>query len=359
MLKPVVAADARVSVGPLCLTSGAVLPDVTVAFASYGRLDPDGRNAILVTHGYTASHHMLAHGDGVAEGSWAPLIGPGKPLDTDRYLVVCSNMLGSSYGTTGPASTDPRTGRPYGLTFPEIDFADIVEVQRRLLVHLGVKHLRAVVGPSYGGFQALQWALDHPSWVDAIGVVLSGPYFPRTEQTDLAALDAHLASDPVWCQGTYPAPGEMQATLRTLRIQTLKAYGMEAVLADQGLQGQAKTQRLEAMAGAWAREFDPAALQVLLRAGLRFDVRARLPEIKARVLHVIANTDTLFPPNDQHRSELAGVGSPSPVHYLEIDTPYGHTASGPAHEQWGDALRQLLQDRQRDRFVDVSQRGVG
>ncbi|MEY2684137.1 MAG: Homoserine O-acetyltransferase, partial [Pseudomonadota bacterium] len=187
MLKPVVAADARVSVGPLCLTSGAVLPDVTVAFASYGRLDPDGRNAILVTHGYTASHHMLAHGDGVAEGSWAPLIGPGKPLDTDRYLVVCSNMLGSSYGTTGPASTDPLTGRPYGLSFPEIDFADIVEVQRRLLVHLGVKHLRAVVGPSYGGFQALQWALDHPSWVDAIGVVLSGPYFPRTEQTDLAA----------------------------------------------------------------------------------------------------------------------------------------------------------------------------
>lgn len=342
MVTPFVALATQVPIGPLPLSGGTVLPEVTVACACYGRLAPGGRNAILVTHGYTANHHMLAHGEGVAEGSWAPLIGPGKPLDTNRYFVVCSNMLGASHGTTGPASTDPRTGQPYGFGFPEISFADIVEAQRRLLVRLGVAHLRAVVGPSYGGFQALQWALDHPGWVDAIGVVVSGPYFPRTGQTDLAALDALLASDPAWRRGTYPAPGEMRSTLRALRLQTLKAYGMEAVLADQGLQGQARAQRLDVLADAWARDFDPGALRVLLKAGLRFDVRDRLADIKADVLHVIASTDTLFPPNGLGRSDLAGAGGGRPVTYLEIDTPYGHTASGPAHAQWAEALRQLL-----------------
>lgn len=108
------AASQRLSVGPLALAKGARLHDVEVAYATYGRLAPDGRNAILATHGYTASHLMLAHGAGVAEGSWAPLIGPGKPLDTDRYFIVCSNMLGSSYGTTGPGSIDAATGAPYG-----------------------------------------------------------------------------------------------------------------------------------------------------------------------------------------------------------------------------------------------------
>ncbi|RYF55451.1 MAG: alpha/beta fold hydrolase, partial [Comamonadaceae bacterium] len=170
--------DALHRLGPLRLQSGAVLPEVDVAYATYGRLAPGGDNAILVTHGYTASHRMLAHGDGVAEGSWAPLIGPGRVLDTDRYFIVCSNMLGSCYGSTGPASIDPRTGRVYGPDFPDITLQDIVQVQHQLLQHLGVQRLRAVVGPSYGGFQALQWALDHPDRIDAIAAVVSAPFMP-------------------------------------------------------------------------------------------------------------------------------------------------------------------------------------
>lgn len=332
--------DARLSIGPYALHSGVELPEVTVAYATYGRLAPDGRNAILATHGYTASHQMLAHGTGVAEGSWAPLIGPSKPLDTDRFFVVCSNILGSSYGTTGPASIDPRSGRPYGYDFPDISFADIVGVQRRLLERLGVRHLRAVVGPSYGGFQALQWAVDHADMVDAIGVIASGPFFARNAYTDLDVLEAQLGADPAWRTGAYPQPGRMHATLHALRTQTLMTYGMDAVLQDQGLDAAARAQRIDAMADSWAREFDPGALVVLLKAGLAFDVRARLAQIRADVLHVIASTDTLFPPSASHTSDLAGVAGA--LRYVEMQTPYGHTATGPAHALWSDALRQLI-----------------
>src|SRR6478672_1876852 len=130
------------------LQHGGVLPAVRLAYASRGRLAPDGRNAILVTHGYTSGPQMIAPGVTSAEGAWSTLIGPGAPLDTDRYFVLCSNMLGSSFGSTNAASIDPRTGRPYGAAFPRITVADIVRAQRRLLDGLGVRHLRAVIGPS-------------------------------------------------------------------------------------------------------------------------------------------------------------------------------------------------------------------
>nr|WP_283771274.1 alpha/beta fold hydrolase [Acidovorax sp. CCYZU-2555] len=343
MIHPVNESDARISIGPFALGSGYLLPEVTVAYATHGRLAADGRNAILVTHGYTASHQMLAHGAGVAEGSWAPLIGPGKPLDTERFFIVCSNILGSSYGTTGPASTDPRSGRPYGHDFPDITFTDIVGVQRRLLERLGVRHLRAVVGPSYGGFQALQWAVDHADMVDAIGVIASAPFFPRNEYTDLGVLQAQLGADPAWRAAAYPGRGQMRATLHALRVKTLMTYGMDAVLQDQGLDAAARAQRIAAMADGWARDFDPGSLVVLLKAGLAFDVRARLHEIRADVLHVIASTDTLFPPNEEHASDLVVPGAK--LRYVEMDTPYGHTATGPAHALWSDALRELLDHR--------------
>jgi homoserine acetyltransferase len=144
------------------LQRGNVLPEVTIAYATRGELAPDGRNAVLVTHGYTSGQRMIEAGAGSSEGAWSTLIGPGAPIDTDRCFVVCSNMLGSSYGSTNAASRDPCTGRPYGSRFPHITLTDIVTAQHRLLGHLGVRHLRAVAGPSYGGFQAFQWAVTSP-----------------------------------------------------------------------------------------------------------------------------------------------------------------------------------------------------
>src|ERR1700739_1783887 len=107
------------------LTLGDRLPEVTLAYVTRGRLAPDGRNAILVTHGYTSGPRMIEAGVASSEGAWSMLVGPGAPIDTDRYFVVCSNMLGSSYGSTNAASIDPRTGRPYGSSFPKITVTDI------------------------------------------------------------------------------------------------------------------------------------------------------------------------------------------------------------------------------------------
>lgn len=325
----------------MALPSGATLPAVDVAFSVYGELAADGRNAILVTHGYTASHRMLAHGDGVAEGSWAPLIGPGRVLDTTRYFIVCTNMLGSCYGTTGPASIDPRTGRPYGPDFPDITLQDIVAVQRALLQHLGVRHLRLIVGPSYGGFQALQWALDHPDEVDAIAPVVSAPWLPPSPHMDLPTLTAAFAADPAWNGGRYHDGPGVRDTLARLRVATLEAYGMEEVLKAQGLDGDAIRHKIDAMARAWAGEFDAHALIVLLKAARAFDVRAQLHRLRSDVLHVVASSDSLFPP-DAVRGSLAPADGSRPVRYLEMDTRFGHQASGPAHAQWSGALAELL-----------------
>jgi len=340
---PHTAVEFRQALGSLQLQSGATLPAVEVAYAAYGRLALDGSNAILVTHGYTASHRMLAHGDGVAEGSWAPLIGPGRVLDTQRYFIVCSNMLGSCYGTTGPASIDPRTGQPYGKGFPDITLQDIVEVQHRLLSHLGVRRLRAVVGPSYGGFQALQWALDHPDWVEAVAAIVSAPYLPMSPHMDLAALRMALAADPGWNDGDYHLQqGGVQATLCRLREATLQAYGMDEVLRAQGLEAQVRARQIAGMARAWAGEFDAHALVVLLKAALAFDVRPELRRLQCPVLHVTASSDSLFPP-EEVSGTLAGVGGAPHAEYLEMPTLFGHQASGPAHALWSPALRKLLE----------------
>ena len=133
--------------------SGTVMPDVTIAYETYGTLAPDGRNAVLLTHGYTSSQHMAGRsGANGAEGSWDGLVGPGKAIDTDRLFVVSSNMLGSSYGSTNPAQVNPKTGKAYGSDFPTITLVDIVNAQKALLDSLGVKHLVAVAGPSFGGY---------------------------------------------------------------------------------------------------------------------------------------------------------------------------------------------------------------
>lgn len=159
------------------LELGGSLPKARLAYEAYGKLAPDGRNAVLLTHGFTSSHHAAGRNpeNGNAPGWWNGLVGPGKAIDTDRLYVVASNMLGSSYGSTNAKDIDPATGKPYGPTFPDITVSDIIGLQKRMLDHLGVKHLAAVAGNSYGGFQAFQWAVDHPDFMDAIVPVVTAP----------------------------------------------------------------------------------------------------------------------------------------------------------------------------------------
>src|SRR5213593_2174487 len=181
------------------LESGQVLPEMTLAYETYGRLAPDGRNAVLVTHGFTSSAHAAGKytPEDRAAGSWDGLIGPGKAIDTNRYFVVSSNMLGSSYGSTGPPSTNPATGKPYGPDFPDITVRDIVAAQRLLLSALGVTHLVAVAGPSYGGFQAFQWAVSYPNFMYGIVAVVTAPKM-RTDMEQVEAMVRRFAVDPNW-----------------------------------------------------------------------------------------------------------------------------------------------------------------
>jgi homoserine O-acetyltransferase/O-succinyltransferase len=145
------------------LQSGVVMPEVTIAYRTVGMLSPSRDNAVLITHGNTSGPQMIDPDGSTGEGSWNTLVGPGHAVDTNRYFAICPNMLGSSYGSTNAASIDPRTGKRYGPDFPAITVKDIVATQRLLLDSLGIEKLVAIVGPSYGGFQAFQWAVDYPT----------------------------------------------------------------------------------------------------------------------------------------------------------------------------------------------------
>ncbi len=311
------------------LHNSEVLPEVTIAYCTRGRLAADGRNAVLVTHGYTSGHRMIEAGAGSSEGSWNQLVGPGAPIDTDRCFVVCSNMLGSSYGSTNAASRDPRTGRPYGSRFPHITVADIVTAQHRLLEHLGVRHLRAVVGPSYGGFQAFQWAVTFPDAMNGIVPVVSSP---RAQSRDrVATLLARFEQNPNWRGGDYYDTSGMFDSLLALRVETLKRYGMNASEAE-----------ITRIASVWANEFDANSLLILGRAMEQYDVTPELHRIRVPVLYVLSRTDELFPPSlapgvmDDLRK--AGVDAS----YFEIDSDKGHLASGADAAKWAPALRQFM-----------------
>ena len=328
------------SIGAFSLASGQVLPQVDVAYVSFGQLNARGDNAILVTHGYTSGPSMLTPGHLVAEGSWASMVGPGQVFDTDKYFIVCSNMLGSSFGTTGPASINPATGKPWGLDFPAISIEDIVGVQHRLLTQLGVTHLRAVVGPSYGGWQALQWALSYPDMVDAVGSLCSGLRRPA----DLSSQGTRdkLAQSPQWHGGRYYEHGGMYETLFEMRRQTLRNYGLERLYADRLPDPQERQAAMDAPCHDWASKFDPCSLVVLGAAAERIDIRHRVGEIRARTLFMICTTDAVFPPNEDVTRLVKSI--PAPTRYVEIDSPYGHMASGVEWKRLQPDLRWMLGD---------------
>jgi homoserine O-acetyltransferase len=322
------------------LASGDILPEVTLAYVARGRLAPDGRNAILVTHGYTSGPRMIEPGVASSEGAWSTLVGPGAPIDTERYFVVCSNMLGSSYGSTNAASLDPRTGRPYGSTFPTLTVVDIVTAQKRLLEHLGVTHLRAVVGPSYGGFQAFQWAVTFPDFMDGVAPVVTSPLPPQSDRVE--GLLKWFEPDPNWNGGDYYDKGGVHGTLTALRVDTLTRYGMAASLSERFPDPAARDAELRRIAAAWADVFDANSLFILGDAMATYDVAKDYAQIKVPVLYVLSRTDALFPPS-LAPGVMAGLRAAGvDAAYVEIDSEHGHLASGADAGKWAPALRAFI-----------------
>jgi len=332
------------------LENGAVLPEVTLAYETYGTLAPNGRNAVLATHGYTSSHHLAGRygASGVAKGhkpgdvgNWDKLIGPGKALDTDKLFVVSSNMLGSSYGSTSPATINPATGKPYGPDFPRVGVGDIVRAQKLLLDYLGVQHLIAVAGPSYGGYQAFQWAITYPDFMRGIVAVVTAPKNMRPPDATEKLIE-QLAEDPNWNGGWYYDRGGVTRVLTKMRIATLKLYGIEARLAPEYPDAAAREAEILKVAEPWAQNFDANSLVVLRRALETFDTTPQFGSIRAKVLYAISRTDKLFPPSIapgvMQGLKAAGVDA----RYYEIDSELGHSASGLDGEKWALALQDFV-----------------
>jgi homoserine O-acetyltransferase len=334
----------------LALESGVVLPELTLAYETYGTLAPGGRNAVLITHGFTSSHHAAGtyrpggapKGVGEADvGSWDKLIGPGKAIDTDKLFVVSSNMLGSSYGSTNPAATNPKTGKPYGPDFPRIAVADIVKAQKLLVDSLGITHMVAVAGPSYGGFQAFQWAVQYPGMMDGIVPVVTAPKAASGPEPTNAMI-AQLAKDPNWNGGWYYGKGGVPTVMTQIRVATLKRYGIEAQLAEKFPDPAAREAAIVKAAEPWVNSFDANSMVVLRRALETFDTTPQLGRIKARVLYVISRTDALFPPSIVPGVMQALKDAGVDARYFEIDSELGHLASGPEGDKWSPALRAFM-----------------
>ncbi len=274
-------------------------------------------------------------------GWWDGLIGPGKAIDTDRYFVVSSNMLGSSFGSTGPASVNPGTGKPYGPDFPDITLRDIIGAQKLLLDSLGVRHLVAVAGPSYGGYQAFQWAVTYPTFMRGIVPVVSAPKGSGGDAA-VKTLQDRFATDPNWKGGWHYERGGIFPTLLEVRIETLTRYGQDAALARTIADPAQRAARLRQIAEIWARRFDPNSMVTLRKAAVRYDAERDFSRIRAKVLYVLSRTDKLFPPSiaSAVMDKLARAGVDAT--YFEIDTELGHSASGPEWATWAPTLKDFL-----------------
>jgi homoserine O-acetyltransferase len=323
------------------LEKGGELASLAVAYETYGTLNEAGDNGVLVCHGYTNNQH--AAGD--SKGWFSGLIGPGKAVDTNRYFVVATNMLGSAFGSTGPQSINPASNMPYGLDFPDITVGDMVNGQIRLLDNLGVKQLAAVIGNSFGGHLAFHWATTHPEKMRAIVVVVSA-IKGRGDQATVDALLEKFGQCPGWNGGQYygheKEAGVYDEMLKT-RIQTLKQYGYDnKIREDVGDQPDIIEQELVKLAVPWAEQFDANSLIVLRKAAIQFDARPNVANMKAPLLYVLSRSDNLFPPSiaPDTIKMLRDVGVDA--RFFELDSDNGHRAPSVDWPGWTDELEAFL-----------------
>jgi homoserine O-acetyltransferase len=324
------------------LECGVSLPELDVAYEAYGELNDEASNAIVVLHGTTSTHHAA----GIVtrdrrKGWWDRVIGPGKLFDTDHYCVIAPNMLGSSYGSTGPASTDPATGRPYGTSFPDVTLADMVRSQQLMLQSLGVEKLVAVAGQSIGGLLAFQWAVTCPDFMSGVIATDCGPKNLFRTKDSLPVLVDELSGDPNWRGGDYYESGGLEDAMTKLRIKTLKSYQFEDTLQD--VPDPAERRKiLEETAREWAHEFDPNSLIALMKALTRYNVENELNRIKAKFFYVLADTDEFYPAeigaDTIDKLSRAGVDAG----FLEIQSLLGHYATTEEPEKWVPAARAFL-----------------
>ncbi len=335
---------------PVSLASGRTLPRVRIAYETYGSLDSDGANALLVCHALSGDAHVAGHlGSPTGRlGWWDQMVGPGKTFDTDRLFVVCSNVLGGCSGTTGPGDVDPDSGRTYGLHFPLVTIEDMVDVQKRLLDALGVKRLAGVVGGSMGGMQALAWAKRYPEMVGSVIAIATTPRLGAQAIAFNEVGRVAIVEDPGFAGGEYlerdvqPDSGLAIARMvghitylsdssmrekfgRRLRERTdyafdfIREFEVQSYLAHQGRR--------------FVERFDANTYLYMTKAMDYFDLTgdapslaAALAEVEARFLVLSFSSDWLFPTYQSRELVTALHANDTEVTFAEIESPYGHDA---------------------------------
>lgn len=345
---------------PLWLQSGEVLPGFTLAYETYGRPNANASNAILVLHGLSGD----AHAAGVyapedeKPGWWDLLIGPGKTLDTDRFWVISSNVLGSCKGSTGPGSINPATGQPYAMTFPFVTIPDMVTAQKRLLDHLGVEKLHTAIGGSLGGFQALQWSLQFPELVERVVCIASGPQLSAQGIGFNAVGRQAILQDPEWRGGNYYKSDTRIRGLAVARMLAHITYLSEEMLSLKfGRQLHenppeskfAVESYLEYQGKKFSESFDANSYLYLTRAMDNFDVTAATGDMQTTFEKVLAqylvisfSSDWLFPSESSRRMAEAIRASGKSAEFAEIQTPHGHDAFLVKNPAMEDRIRAFI-----------------
>ena len=335
---------------PLLLACGRTLSTYSLMVETYGTLNADKSNAVLVCHALNASHHLAGvyAGQPKSQGWWDNMVGPGKPLDTNRFFVIGVNNLGSCFGSTGPSSMNPETGKPYGASFPFVTVQDWVNAQVRLADRLGIHKFAAVMGGSLGGMQALQWSLSYPDRVAHCMVIASAPKLSAQNIAFNEVARQAIVSDPDFHGGNYYEHGVVpKRGLRLARMighitylsgddmsekfgrnlsNTDYTYGLEADFQVESY--------LRYQGDKFASYFDANTYLLITKALDYFDparhtegdLTQALKQVQAKFLLVSFTTDWRFAPQRTREIVEALMANQRDVSYAEIDAPHGHDA---------------------------------
>jgi homoserine O-acetyltransferase len=334
--------------GPFHLERGRHLPSVTVAYETYGTLNPARDNAVLICHAISGDSHVAQHDEQDDPGWWDIAIGPGKAIDTNRYFVICPNVLGGCRGTTGPNSLNPATGRAYGPDFPLITIGDIVKLQKQLVNHLGIERLRAVVGGSLGGHMALTWATRYPEELAGCAAIATSPRLTSQALAfDVVSRNAIL-HDPGYHAGRYydhgagPKVGlaiaRMLGHITYLSRESMMQKFDANRLSPRDVATQFETKfsvgsYLAYQGDRFGERFDANSYLTLSMAMDLFDLGAAPEELAAafrpsacRWLVISYTSDWLFPPFQSQQIVDALVANEKPVSYCNVESSCGHDA---------------------------------
>jgi homoserine O-acetyltransferase len=333
----------------LVLANGEKLGPITLAYETYGELNAAKDNAILICHALSGDAHVAGYHtpEDKDPGWWDVMIGPGRAFDTDKYFVICSNIIGGCKGSTGPASTNPKTGQPYALSFPVITIEDMVNAQRALVDHLGIDQLCAVVGGSMGGMQALQWVVSYPERVRLVlPIATTHCLSPQAIAFDEVGRQA-IMSDPQWQGGEYYGK-----SVPTNGLSIARMIGHITYLSDQSMH-QKFGRRLQDKAeygydlvtdfqvesylhykgDSFVKRFDANSYLYITKAMDYFDLaraygslKRAFAKTKSKFLVVSFSSDWLFPSYQSREIATALRQNGADVVYTDIQTDYGHDA---------------------------------